>query len=373
MEPFDFWPRTRVVFGQGVLSSIGSIARSLGGHRALVVSDPGIVEAGYPAKAARSLRAEGLEAFLFHGVEENPTSDHVNNGLAFARENDIDLLIGLGGGSSMDCAKAINFVLTNGGDIADYWGVGKTANHMLPLIAVPTTAGTGSEAQSFAVISERKTHRKMAIGDPKAAPSVALLDPEVTVTQPPRVSALTGIDAASHAIESWVTRKRTPISQLYSKGAWRTIRNSFLGVLNDPKDLEARAGMLLGANLAGTAIENSMLGAAHACANPLTSNYGVVHGAAVGLMLPAVIRFNAHEAGPLYDELAACSNGAEHLSRFAVAMMAKAGLPMRLHEYEIPESDLERLAEQAAKEWTGRFNPRPVTAKELLEIYRCVY
>ncbi len=362
-----------MIFGAGALGRLGEVAAGLGGGRALVVSDPGIVSAGYPARAIELLEAAGIEAVLFSEVEENPTTRHVDAGVSFAREHEIDLIIGLGGGSSMDCAKGINFLLTNGGRMADYWGVGKATKPMLPLVAVPTTAGTGSEAQSFALIADEKTHQKMACGDSKAAPAVAILDPELTVTQPAAVTAVTGIDAISHAVETWVTKKRSPVSRLYSREAWRLLSESFPVVLRDPSNTGARGKMQLGANYAGTAIENSMLGAAHSCANPLTANYGVVHGAAVGLMLPAVIRFNAVEAGDLYAELAGDSAGPAALADRIEQMMRQAGLPARLSDHGIPEESLPRLAEQAAGQWTAKFNPREVTANELLELYRGVY
>ena len=373
MQPFDFQPRTRVIFGAGALGRLGEVAAGLGGRRTLVVSDPGIVAAGHPARAVGLLEAAGLKAALFSEVRENPTARHVDAGVSFAREHEIDLLIGLGGGSSMDCAKGINFLLTNGGRMADYWGVGKAAKPMLPLVAIPTTAGTGSEAQSFALIADEKTHQKMACGDAKAAPAVAILDPELTVTQPASVTAVTGIDAISHAFETWVTKKRTSVSRLYSREAWRLLSESFPLVLRDPSNIEARGKTQLGAHYAGTAIENSMLGAAHSCANPLTANYGIVHGAAVGLMLPAVIRFNAAEVGDLYAELAGDSAGPAGLAHRIEEMMQQAGLPVHLSDHGIPEEALPRLAEEAAGQWTAKFNPREVTAPELLELYRAVY
>jgi alcohol dehydrogenase len=244
---------------------------------------------------------------------------------------------------------------------------------MLPLIAVPTTAGTGSEAQSYALISDEKTHQKMACGDHKAAPAVALLDPQLTLTQPPQVTADTGIDAISHALETWVTNKRNAISALYSREAWRRLSRAFPRVLDDPGDLGARAEMQIGAFYAGVAIENSMLGAAHSCANPLTARYDVVHGAAVGLMLPAVIRFNGSVAGPLYDELAGAAGGAEALASKIETLLRQAMLPARLSDYQIPKNALPDLAREASRQWTAQFNPRPAGEAELLAIYQQVY
>lgn len=369
MTPFDFQPRTRVVFGAGSLSRIGELARELGAKRALIVCDPGIVKAGYPAQARESLTRAGVESALYQGVAENPTTAHVEAARDVARDQEIDLFIGLGGGSSMDCAKGANFLLTNGGRMEDYFGVGKATKPMLPLIAVPTTAGTGSEAQSFALISDPHSHKKMACGDPKAAAAIAILDPDLTASQPPLVAALTGIDAVTHALETWVTKKRNPASEAFSREAWRLLSRNLRPALDDPTNEEARASMLLGAHFAGAAIENSMLGAAHSCANPLTARYGVVHGAAVGAMLPAVIRFNAGAVGGLYEEL----GGAESLASTVEGFLAHAGLPTHLRDHGMDLDHIPELAKEAAAQWTAQFNPRHAGAAEVEEVYRCAY
>lgn len=379
---FDFQPQTRVVFGAGTLVRLGELVRELGGQRVLLVTDPGLEAAGHPQRALASLKDASLTVFVFDGVEENPTTRHINLGLKFARQHNIDLIVAVGGGSSMDCAKGVNFLYTNGGEMADYKGFGKAKKPMLPSVCVPTTSGTGSEAQSYALIADEKTHMKMACGDKKVAFRVAILDPEVTVTQPAKLTAVTGIDAMAHAIESFVCTRRTSLSQLYGKAAWRLLEPNLERVLRTPKDLEARAAMQLGANYAGTAIENSMLGACHACANPLTAHYGITHGVAIGILLPHVIRFNAEMVGPLYAELAqSISSGsgvevngdmmqaAQMLSRRLAELVKTSGLPLSLSEAGVSRSILPLLAEEASQQWTGKFNPRPVAEAELLQIY----
>ncbi|NIP86440.1 MAG: iron-containing alcohol dehydrogenase [Planctomycetales bacterium] len=383
MDPFDYQPQTRIVFGVDKLDALGQLAVELGGRRALVVTDPGIVAAGHALRGQRSLEEAGLDVALFSGVHVNPTTDHVETGLICAQTFGPDLLVGLGGGSSMDCAKAINFLLTNGGRMQDYWGVGKATRAMLPMIAVPTTAGTGSETQSFALISDAQTHTKMACGDKKAAFRIALLDPQLTLTQPPQVTAVTGIDALAHALETQVTTRRSLLSRGFSREAWRHLATSFPRVLADPGDLEARAGMQLGACLAGLAIENSMLGAAHALANPLTARYGIVHGQAVGLMLPHVIRFNSQAVAACYEELLPltaghgsgppAAAGCEGLATFISELIAQAGLQSRLSAAGVAADDLPLLAAAAAQQWTGSFNPRKVTEQDLLSLYEAAY
>jgi alcohol dehydrogenase len=377
LSSFDFHAPTCVVFGAGSLSRLGELARELGDTRVLLVTDPGLEDAGHPQRASASLREAGLEVFVFDAVEQNPTSRHVEAGVAFARPLGIDLIVSVGGGSAMDCAKGINFLLTNGGSMADYRGFGKATRPMLPSIGVPTTAGTGSEAQSYALIADDKTHMKMACGDRKAAFRIAILDPEVTVSQPARVSAVTGIDALSHSLEAYVTTARNPLAQMFAREAWTLLEQNLETVLRNPSDIEARGAMQVGAFLAGTAIENSMLGACHACANPLTAHYGVTHGIAVGIMLPHVVRFNADAVAPLYDELtelAGLNNGSPGAAAAAVAdrisaLMRAAGLPATLSECGVSVGILPLLAEEAAQQWTARFNPRPVTETELLSLY----
>ena len=382
MVPFDFQPRTRIVFGPDRIDSLGELAAELGARRALVVSDPGVVASGHTERGIQSLQAAHVESHLFAGVRENPTTDEVDAGLKVAQRYDVELLVGLGGGSAMDCAKGINFLFTNGGRMHDYWGVCKALKPMLPMIAVPTTAGTGSETQSFALISDARTKAKMACGDKKAACRVALLDPKLTLSQPQRVTALTGIDAIAHALETYVTTRRNPASLAFSREAWQLLATHFATVLQQPEDLEARSGMQLGACFAGLAIENSMLGATHALANPLTAEYGIAHGQAIGIMLPHVIRFNGRDVGSWYVELLevcvapglpTVSSGIGGLADFVQSLVQLAGLPIRLRECGVDERRLEELAASAAKQWTASFNPRRVSEPELLEIYRQAY
>jgi len=365
---------TRIVSGPGSLDQLGELARTFGGRRVMVVSDRGVISAGHTQRGLDSLLAAGLAVDLYGGVEENPTTRHVNQGLAQAKEFQPDLLVGLGGGSAMDCAKGINFVYSCGGDISDFHGVGKATADLLPMIGVPTTSGTGSETQSFALISDDSTHQKMACGDKRATFRAAILDPLTTITQPVQVTAATGIDAISHAVESYVTRERTVASMELSLAAWRLLDANFKKVIDVPDDLEARAAMQMGASLAGLAIENSMLGAAHSAANPLTARYGIVHGEAVGLVLPVIIRFNGDTCEEDYCRLL----GGEDASSEALAVRLEefrqhSGLPGRLSDCKVNEADISMMSIEAAGQWTAQFNPREVTPAGFCEIYRDAY
>jgi alcohol dehydrogenase len=379
LPPFDFSLRTRLVFGAGALTRLSELARELRISRALIVADRGIVAAGMAERAMRTLEHAGIASVTFDDFSANPDSAMVERGRVFAAAERIDSLVALGGGSSLDCAKGINFVLTNGGTMRDYRGYGKATEPMLPMIGIPTTAGTGSEAQSYALISDADTHAKMACGDPKACFRVAILDPELTLSQPAALTATAGYDALSHAVESFVTTRRTPVSDLFSREAWRLLEDNYERVLAHPDDLDARAAMLLGAHWAGVAIEQSMLGATHACANPLTAHYGITHGVAIALMLPHVVRWNAAEVDDRYAELlrTAGRGGAGHAGdRLAARLdeLAVAGdLPRTLSALNIAPGGLAALADDAAAQWTGTFNPRPFDRDAAVALYERAY
>ena len=381
-DPFDAQLRTRLVFGAGAVERLGHVARELRFTKPLVVADPGLLQAGHVERALRLLRAAGLHPVPFHDFDVNPNTTMVERGRAFAAPLGIDAIIGLGGGSSLDCAKGINFLLTNGGAMSDYRGYGKASRPLLPMLAVPTTAGTGSDAQSYAVIADAETGLKMACGDAKAAFRVALLDPELTLAQPEGVTSTAGFDAIAHAVETAVTKRRTPVSMLFSHEAFRLLNANYERVISAPHDIEARGAMLIGAFYAGMAIEQSMLGAAHACANPLTARYGLAHGVALAILLPHVVRWNARADAELYNPfVAATMNGAggaggaggERLAEWLVRIRGTGGFPERLRDTGVPEDSLPSLADLASRQWTAAFNPRLLGHPEALEVYRCAF
>ena len=378
---FDLEPRTRIVFGAGCRRRAGELARGLGARRALLVTDPGVLASGHAGAVERALREAGLEVARFAEVRENPTTLDVERCLAAARAATPDVLVAVGGGSSIDVAKGADFLLTNGGSMRDYVGRATARRPLLPLIAVPTTAGTGSEVQSFALIADEGSHAKMACGDPSAAPRVALLDPETTLTLPPFVTACTGLDAIGHAVEAAVTRAATPASDLFARESFRLAARALPAVLRRPDDLAARGEMLLAAAWAGLAIEGSMLGAAHSMANPLTAHFDVAHGQAVATSLPHVVRFNAEDprtaeryaalarAAGLADRGEPARAAALRLAESLSDLLAQAGLPGRLADLGVDAAALPRLAAEAAGQWTARFNPRPVGEADFRALY----
>jgi len=359
-----------------MVDRLGRLSRDLSAARVLVISDPGVVAAGHVERAVTSLEEAGLVVHVYSGVDENPSTAHVEEASDAARRAEIDLLIGLGGGSAMDVAKGVNFLVSNGGRMQDYRGLGKARLPMLPSIGVPTTAGTGSEAQSFALIADADSHEKMACGDDKARFTTVVLDPELTATAPLHVRAVAGMDALGHAVESLVATTANPISRLFSIDAFLRLDRSFERSLRHDAAAEVTADMMLGAYLAGCAIEGSMLGAAHACANPLTTRFGVAHGVAVALMLPHVVRFNGPEVGARYADLlggGAAGRPTEVLASRLESLREAGNLPRSLEQCGVTEGEIAAMAADAALQWTAAHNPRPVGADQLASLYRAAW
>ena len=364
----------RLVFGRRSLSKIGPLAREMGAGRILLVADPAIREAGHLECALASLRESKMEALVFDQVRENPTSRSVEEAASRLEEEKFDLIAAVGGGSAMDTAKAVNFLLTNGGRMEDYRGYGKARHDMYPSIGVPTTAGTGSEAQSYALITRSRDHLKMACGDPGVRFQGVILDPDLLETAPRQVLAVAAADALSHAVESLVSAASHPISRMFSCWSWKLLEPNCENAVNQ-RNREALGQMLIAAYLAGMAVELSMLGAAHACANPLTARYGIRHGAAVALFLPGVVRCNGAAARTEYGQLEGIdpARAAESLAVRLENLRARFDLPGSLVELGVTESSIEDMAAEAAKQWTGQFNPVPLTAGRARRIYEALF
>ncbi len=371
LSPIDHTPRTRLVFGPGSFERLGELASGLGFRRTMIVADAGIAATGLVDRAGALLGRHGIETARFQGFGQNPDEAMVEAGAQAARSAKADSFVAIGGGSSLDCAKAVACVLSNGGRMRDYWGYGKPSETIPPLIGVPTTAGSGSDAQSYCLIERQEDRRRMACGDPGLAFRIAILDPGVVASAPRSVRAMAGYDALSHAVESAVTTAGNTVSRMLSQKAFELLSGSYEAVVKESPSLDTCGAMLLGAHLAGAAIEASMLGAAHACANPLTSRFGVPHGLAVSLTLPHVVRANAKAAGELYEVVlgqtpAVLAARLEHLA-------LSGGLPRRLRDVGVNGDDLRVMAGEAAEQWTGRFNPRSFDAALAEELYRCAW
>jgi alcohol dehydrogenase len=364
VTPFDFRPRTRILFGAGEFARLGEVAREQNATRCLVLAGQASVDSGYAQEAVRSLKARRMEVFAFHDFTANPTVAMVEAAREYAGPQAVNLLVGLGDGDALDFAKAVNVVISNGGSIRDYRGYGNVPKPLLPMIAVPTVAGSGNEALSNSAIYDpedgskhdgSKHDGKVICGDPKIFFRTAVLDANLTLGQPAAFAAANGYDAIGRAVETLLSTRRTPISECFSREAYRLIDSSFGRMLRAPEDLEARSAMLLGAHFAGLAVEYSALGPAHACAQPLIKNYKMLPGAALGLVLVPALEW--------------MEQGADLVPRLR-HLAAAAELPASLRDAAIPEQVLPRLAEEAAEQWTGRFSSRHFDARAALEIYR---
>ena len=375
VDPFVSRPSPKLIFGNGAIKELPASLLELGITSVLLVTDKGIIKAGHVDTTRALLEANGVNVHVYDDVSENPTENDAEACCAFAREIEFDGFVALGGGSSMDTAKACNFLLSNGGRMSDYHGYGKASKEMLPFIAVPTTAGTGSECQSYALVSREGSHEKMACGDPKALARVAILDPDITDSQPRSVAIQTGIDALAHALESAVSNKRTELSGMYSEAAFRHIARAIDDVIDSNVHGDDRGHMLLGAALSGLAIENSMLGAAHASANPLTARHDIIHGRAVAMMLPHVMRFNDQnpDAARIYRRYSGFLHELEVTEKSLIDWVSDLTSRMSQVDFSADEEEIQQLATEAKQQWTGNFNPRPVEVGDFVDLYRSAF
>ena len=358
MTPFDFRPRTRILFGVGEFARLGEVAREQNATRCLVLAGQASVDAGHAQEAVRSLKARRMEVFAFHDFAANPTVAMVEAAREYAGPQAVNLVVGLGDGDALDFAKAVNVVISNGSSIRDYRGYGNVPKPLLSMIAVPTVAGSGNEAQSNCTIYDPEDGSKVICGDPKIFFRTAVLDAKLTLGQPASLTAANGYDAIGRAVETLFSTRRTPISECFSREAYRLLDSALGRVLRVPEDLEARSAMLLGAHFAGLAVEYSALGPAHACAQPLVKNYKLLPGAALALVLLPALEW-MEQGADLAPRLRHLAGAAE--------------LPRSLSDAAIPEQVLPRLAEEAATQWTGRFSSRHFDAPAALEIYRAAY
>ena len=362
---------------------LGTVAKSLAITRALIVSDAGIVQSGMIEPALASLTAAGIASVVYTDVVADPPEAVVQRAIAFAREHNIDGVIGLGGGSSMDVAKVIALLTRSTQTLQEVYGVGNARGTRLPLIQIPTTAGTGSEVTPISIITTGET-TKQGIVSPLLIADVALLDAELTVGLPPHVTAATGIDAMVHAIEAYTSKlKKNPYSDLLACEALRLLSKHIVTAVEDGHNLAARSAMLYGAMLAGQAFANAPVAAVHALAYPLGGHYHISHGLSNSLVLPHVLRFNLPEARVAYAELAKVIHlpagaksisSAEEFIEAILALISAVKLPTQLRQLNVPECDLPMLARDALLQQRLLMNnPRVLTEADALMIYHAAY
>lgn len=379
MQPFIFNTTKSFVFQAGAAAGLGGHAAALLGPRVLCITDPGVRGLGLCDGAVASLRAAGCAVSLFDGVEPDPSLATLNAAVAAGRG--VTGVLGLGGGSSMDVAKLAALLLGSGGAIDDAWGVNAARGPRLPLVLVPTTAGTGSEVTPVAIIT-LPDGEKRGVSSPLILPDLALLDPDLTLGLPPSITAATGVDAMVHAIEAFTTANANanPVSGMLAREALRLLGAQIETAVHDGANPEARGAMLLGAMLAGQAFANAPVAAVHALAYPLGGMFHVPHGLANALMLPHVMRFNLPAAGPAYAALAPCAfpalgdldpqARAPAFIDALVALAARLGMPARLRDAGVPAGMAPRMAEAAMLQTRLLVNnPRPLALADARQLY----
>jgi alcohol dehydrogenase class IV len=381
MNSFIFQTARCIINEPGATSRLGEIAAGLGMSKVFLVSDKGIAKAGLLDKAVLGLRAGGMEVAAFTDVLADPPESNVLDALKLAREFGADGVVGFGGGSSMDVAKLVAFLSRSAQSLPEIYGIGLAQGTRLPLIQVTTTAGTGSEVTPIAIVTTGE-HEKKGVIAPQLLPDIALLDAELTTGLPPRVTAMTGIDAMVHAIEAYTTKlKKNPISDILARQGLKLLFENIRAAVENGSDLEARSQMLVGAMLTGQAFANAPVGAVHALAYPIGGQYHVPHGLSNALLLPHVMRFNLPVASREYAELARelfkdlgsltdLAAGAMLISAME-QLMVDVKLETRLSQVGIEEQALPRLAEAAMLQTRllGN-NPRDVSYADVLQIYQ---
>lgn len=369
--PFhEFLLPVRVVFGEGSLGQLGALLPTLAPRTALVVTDPGVAATLSVARVLQQLRGAGVEPALFSAVESNPSVEVVRAGLAAGRQARPDCFIAVGGGSVIDTAKAINLLLAHGGEIEDYVGRDRLTQPLRPLVAIPTTAGTGSEVSMVAIISDRKG-RKMVIVDPHLLPWLALVDPEVTYSCPPRLTAIAGMDAITHAVESYTSRRAWDATEALSLHALRLLAAHIHAAVQDGGDRAARRAMAAGSTMTAMGMSYSGVGICHSLANPLTARFGIPHGLACALVLPWAMRFNWPAAPQKFTEAAGVLVGSgppDDVARRMTGFIARLGLPSRLVEAGVSRDDIPQLAAEAIDNPANQANPRDVTVADLAQV-----
>lgn len=379
---FTFGIPSFVHFGAGKAAKLGEIAACFGARRAFVVYDRGVKAAGIVDGLLAALGAAGVACVEYDGVLANPPDTQIEEAAALARRAEVDIVVAIGGGSAIDSAKAINILLTNPSPIAAYEGFNKVSKPVKPLIAIPTTAGTASEVTAVSIVTDTQRTKKMVIGGQFVGPTIALADPLLTLGLPPDITAATGMDALTHAIEAYVSKAAMPPTDVMALRAIELISANLVRVFNDGGNVEARSAMLLGSMMAGFAFNSAVLGLTHSIAHPLSAHFHLPHGVANAIALPHVMEFNAPAAPARFRDIAAAL-GVEvaalsdaQASRAAVDRVVALNRALRiptLSSCGVARDGFERLAEDALAEVSTYFNPRAASKDDVLGILDRAY
>ena len=368
----EFFMPSVNVMGAGCVAEVSKQVRAVGGEKVLIVTDQALTAAGVVGKVTALLDAEAIPYATFDTVQPNPTTQNVADGLAMFEAAGCDMLMAVGGGSPIDCAKGIGLVAGNGGTIADYEGLDVSAKPMCPLITVNTTAGTASEMTRFTIITDTARKVKMAIVDRHVTPTVSINDPELMASMPASLTAATGMDALTHAIEALVSTGATPLTDSVALTAIKLVGRYLPAAVADGKDMTAREQMAYAQFMAGMAFNNASLGYVHAMAHQLGGFYDLPHGVCNAILLPAVSEFNAPAAAEKFAQ-AAVALGAKADAASCIEAIRKlaatVGVPTGLAELGVKAEDFSTLADNAMKDACMLTNPREATKDDVIGIY----
>ncbi|WP_243374235.1 iron-containing alcohol dehydrogenase [Geotalea sp. SG265] len=379
-QTYGFFIPTVSLMGVGCSKETGAQAKALGATNLLIVTDAGLSKMGVADQIKAQLVEAGLKAVIFDGAEPNPTDKNVHDGVKVYQDNKCDGIVSLGGGSSHDCGKGIGLVIGNGGHIRDFEGVNKSTKAMPPFLAINTTAGTASEMTRFCIITNTDTHVKMAIVDWRCTPNIAINDPVLMVGKPPALTAATGMDALTHAVEAYVSTIATPITDACAIKAIELIAANLSVAVANGDNLEARDAMAYAEYLAGMAFNNASLGYVHSMAHQLGGFYNLPHGVCNAILLPAVSQFNLIACPKRFADIAVAlgenitglsvTEAAEKAIAAIRKLSASIGIPAGLKELNVKEADLKIMAENAKKDACQLTNPRKATLEQVIEIYK---
>ena len=374
-----FYANSDIVFGRGSLQQLPELLRPWKAEKVMVVSDPGVTAAGIAGNVQNILEQAGLNTLLYSEVQANPTNENVNQAAALAKGFKPELLVAVGGGSSIDLAKAVSLLMTNAGPIELYGGIGNVPRKGLPLVAIPTTSGTSSEITNVCALIDTQKVVKYVIIDNKLTPDLVVADPELTKTVPARVTAATGMDAITHAIESYISRKATPLSEYHSLQGLKILYQNLPVAYENGRNLLAREQMMLGCFITGFGFSNANLGLVHGIAHTLSAHFGIAHGAANAAVLPYVLSFNAPSCPQKMIDMATLlslpltreRNRDQYVLANAMEKLVDMMKIPRLSAYGITEADFEMLTEDILRESVLAFNPRQdITGESIQSILR---
>jgi len=372
-----------IVYGAGSINLAGRHANNFGATKVLIVSDPGVQHSGWTDKVMESLFEADIDFCVFTDISENPKDHEVMTGAEVYRQETCDLIIAVGGGSPMDCAKGIGIIATNGNSINDFEGVDEIPIPVPPLIFIPTTAGTSADVSQFAIINDTDRKVKFAIISKMVMPDIALIDPQTTITMPPALTAATGMDALCHAFEAFVSTASSPLTDMAALTAVRLIANNLAGAYNEPENITFRENMMMASLMAGLAFSNASLGIVHAMAHSLGGALGLPHGECNAILLERAVLYNYAEASDKYDQLAeamgqdmqriAHDKKAATVASCVQSLREKLNLSLQLRDIGVSLDDLAVLSVFASQDPCLATNPRKATAQEIEQLYKQIY